>query len=75
MTQEPNMTLDSFYTKLKHQAVNCKFADVDAELKSHIIQRTSDSDLCTEAVGHPEYELADILRIGRTHELSRMQSK
>ena len=57
------MTLDSIYTKLKHQAVNFKFTDVDAEIKSHIIQRTSDSDLHTKALGHPEYELAHILRI------------
>ena len=28
MTQEPNMTLDSFNTKIKLQVVNCKFADL-----------------------------------------------
>ena len=75
MSQEPGETLDQFHAKLRTKAVNCEFGDMEAEIKSQIIQKTHINKLRIEALNHPEHTLEEILRLGRTYENTAFQNK
>ena len=60
---------------MKTLAANCGFAEVESEVKSQIIQKTTQSKLRTDALRHPEYTLTDILTLGRTYEYTRLQTE
>ena len=73
-TQEPGENLDSYHTRLRMLAKTCEFADVDAEIKTQIIQSCTSSRLRRKALREPELTLALLLDHGRTLELSEMQA-
>lgn len=73
-TQEPGENLDSYHTRLRMLAKNCEFADVDAEIKTQIIQSCASSRLRRKALREPDLTLDELLDHGRTLELSEMHA-
>uniref|UniRef100_A0AAQ4Q6X4 Gypsy retrotransposon integrase-like protein 1 n=1 Tax=Gasterosteus aculeatus aculeatus TaxID=481459 RepID=A0AAQ4Q6X4_GASAC len=74
MVQEPGENVDSYHTRLRMLARNCEFADVNAEIKTQIIQSCASSRLRRKALREPELGLEELLDHGRTLELSEMQA-
>lgn len=54
-------------------AMNCEFANVEAEIKTQIIQSCASSRLHRKALKEPKLSLDELLVYGRTLELSEMQ--
>lgn len=73
-TQEPGENLDGYHTRLRMLAKNCEFANVDAEIKTQIIQSCASSRLRRKALREPELSLEELLDHGRTLELSEIQA-
>lgn len=59
--QEPGENLSSYQTKLRMSAKNCKFADIDAEIKTQIMQSCASSRLRRKALREPDLTLALLL--------------
>ena len=68
-------SLDQYYCRLKQLAQNCEFTDIEAEIKSQIVQKGRSSKLRNEALLHPEHSLRDILRLGRTYEVTALHKQ
>ena len=71
--QEKGETIDGFCTRLRELSVTCDFADKNGEIKSQLIQSTSDSKLRKHALVK-EKTLDEVLTEGRTNELCRLQN-
>ena len=76
MRQLSSETVAAYHTRLKKQAVNCEFgnANLDNEIKSHIIQTTTDSKLRRKGL-RETLTLAQVLTEGRNNELSSAQNQ
>ena len=73
--QEQNEDLDSFYSRLKRLSVNCQFTNAEAAIKSQMIQKCTNRKVREEGLCKADISLTDLLKVGRTHESSRRQSK
>lgn len=67
--EEPAENQDSYHTRLRLLAKNCRFADVDVEIKMQIIQKSH-----RNVLREPDLTLALLLDHGRTLELFEMQA-
>ena len=73
LRQSRDETIDAYQTRCKQQGKLCSFADLDAELKSHILQTTTDSKLRKKGLGE-NLSLEQVLKEGRNNELCRAQN-
>lgn len=76
MRQLAGESLAAYHTRLKQQATNCQFANgtLDNELKSHIIQTTTDNKLRRKGL-RETLTLTQVLTEGRNNELSDLQGR
>ena len=65
LKQESDESLDKFYRKLKEKAFVCEFHDEDNEIKTQIIQKTSDPRLRRKAV-REQLEMTTMLTYGKS---------
>ena len=72
-TQEHNETLDAYHARLRALSKHCQFTDIDAELKSHIIQTCTMTRLRRKALAEPDLTLNQLIDIGRAMETSERQ--
>ena len=66
--------MDEYAARLRTLAVRCSFADVDAELKSHVICSCVDSGLRRRALRDSEMSLQQLLTLARTYEATERQA-
>lgn len=71
--QEKGECIDAYCTRLRELATTCNFADKNGEIKSQLIQMTSDSKLRRHALVSDK-SLDDILTEGRSNELCKLQN-
>ena len=74
LRQETDETIDVYHTRLRKAAANCDFADVDDEIKSHVIQTTTDSKLRKQGLTDDTLTVRDIVVAGRNNELAQAQN-
>ncbi|XP_064631694.1 uncharacterized protein LOC135489983 [Lineus longissimus] len=67
-------SIDSYYTRLRQCASTCEFTNIDAEIKTQIIQTMTDSKARKDALSG-NLNLETILKQARNNELSRAQNK
>ena len=73
--QEKGETTDQYCSRLRTLSRNCNFHNVEAELKSQIIQHGLSSQVRRRGLREPDLALADILNYARTLERSEAQAK
>ena len=73
--QESGEDIMTYYTRLKHLAQTCEFADTDREIKSQIVQLCSSTKLRRKALSDPSISLQALLDYGKTLELTETQVK
>ena len=66
-------SLDHFYARLKKLTMGCEFAEVEAEIKSHLICTCRLARLRRAALEDPSMTLDTMLEKGRTFELAQLQ--
>ena len=59
---------------MRKAAASCDFADVDGEIKSHVIQTTTDSKLRKQGLTDDTLTVRDIVVAGRNNELAQAQN-
>ena len=74
LRQETGETIDVYHTRLRKAAASCDFADVDGEIKSHVIQTTTDSKLRKQGLTDDTLTVRDIVVAGRNNELAQVQN-
>lgn len=74
LRQNKDETIDSYHTRLRQACSTCGFEDTDGEIKSHIIQTTTDSKLRKVGLRDDQKTLNDILDLGRNNELCQAQN-
>ena len=74
LRQETGETIDVYHTRLRKAAASCDFADVDGEIKSHVIQTTTDSKLRKQGLTDDTLTVRDIVVAGRNNELAQAQN-
>jgi len=75
MRQQPSEQLGAYHTRLRQQALSCSFGGLlDSEIKSHIIQTTTDGKLRKKGL-REEMTLSAVLKEGRNNELSSAQNR
>ena len=74
LRQETGETIDVYHTRLRKAAASCDFADVDGEIKSHVIQTTTDSKLRKQGLTDDTLTVRDIVVAGRDNELAQAQN-
>ena len=62
--QEENETIDQFVTRLRKLGATCDFANLSAEIKSHVIQRCKSSRLRTKRLSDLRMSLDDLIKTG-----------
>lgn len=72
-TKQMDETITEFHTRLQQLAVNCEFADKDAEIKSHIIRGCKSSSLRRKAL-REDSSLSAILDSAKAAELAESQA-
>ncbi len=72
--QNPGETVDAFYTRLRQLAQNCKFNNVDKEIKSQIVLSCTSSCLRRRALREPAITLKGLLDLARAFETSELQA-
>ena len=73
--QLPNENIDSYHARLRSLAKYCDFADIGAEIKSHIIQTCKSTRLRRRALTDTSLTLQTLVDFGRSIELSEKQTK
>ena len=73
--QAKNENFDTFVSRLRLLAVNCKFANTEAEIKSRVIQGCYSNELRIQALSKESITAEELLQLGRAIELSKTQSK
>ncbi|CAN7980865.1 unnamed protein product, partial [Ixodes pacificus] len=68
-------SIDTYHTRIRHIAMLCGFTDLDAELKSHIIQTCSSATLRRKSLHKPDMTLTQLLELARTTEMADRQAK
>ena len=71
----PNKNIDSYHARLRSLAKYCDFADIGAEIKSHIIQTCKSTRLRRRALTDASLTLQTLVDFGRSIELSEKQTK
>ena len=71
--QNQGESLDSYHVRLCQLAKTCDFADIDKEIKEHIILSCTSSTLRRRAL-QEEYSLDKLLKDGRSFEISESQA-
>lgn len=74
MRQESGEKIDAYHTRLRQAAASCEFNDINGEIKSHVIQTTTDSKLRKQGLTNDALTLGDIIEAGRNNELAQAQS-
>ena len=74
LRQETGETIDVYHTRLRKAAASCDFADVDGEIKSHVIQTTTDSKLRKQGLTDDTLTVRDIVVAGRNNELAQAEN-
>ena len=72
--QNQGESLDSYHVRLRQLAKTCDFADIDKEIKEHIILSCTSSTLRRRAL-QEEYSLDKLLKDGRSFEISESQAR
>ena len=74
LRQEPGEKIDAYHTRLRNAFASCSFEDLDGEIKSHVIQTTTDSKLRKHGLRDDALTLKDIIEAGRNNELTLAQN-
>ncbi|XP_071954134.1 uncharacterized protein [Antedon mediterranea] len=74
LQQNKSESIDVYHIRLREQADKCDFHDISGEIKSHIIQSTTDSKLRKFGLKTGGCTLDELLLHGRTNELATKQS-
>ena len=72
--QQPTENIDTYHARLRSLAKYCEFGDVDAEIKSHIIQTCRSTRLRRRALTEA-LTLLQLVDLGRSMETSKRQTK
>ena len=72
--QNQGESLDSYHVRLRQLAKTCDFANIDREIKEHIILSCTSSTLRRRAL-QDEYSLDKLLKVGRSLEISESQAR
>lgn len=72
--QQPTENIDSYHARLRTLAKYCEFGDVDAEIKSHVIQTCRSTRLRRRALTET-LTLLQLIDLGRSMETSERQTK
>ena len=72
--QQPTENIDTYHARLRALAKYCEFGDVDAEIKSHIIQTCRSTRLRRRALTEA-LTLLQLVDLGRSMETSERQTK
>lgn len=72
--QRIDESLDSYHTRLRQLAKTCGFTDIDKEIKEHIILSCHSNSLRRRAL-REDYSLTDLLKAGRSLEISESQAR
>ena len=75
LNQLENEIIDQYYCRLKQAAMQCGFENTDKEVKSQIIQKTTDAQLRNNGLFEPDTGLHELLQYGRTNEATIRQKK
>ena len=73
--QNPDETTDAYHARLRTLAKYCDFPNIDAEIKSHIIQTCASTRLRRRALTDSDMTLKVLLDTARAMETSERQSK
>jgi len=73
--QQSDENLDTYHARLRALAKYCDFADVDSEIKSHIIQTCKSTRLRRRALTDTSFNLQTLIDLGRSMEISERQTK
>jgi hypothetical protein len=73
--QQPIENIDSYHVRLRSLAKHCEFANVDAEIKSHIIQTCRSTRLRRRALTDATLTLKALIDLGRSMELTEQQTQ
>ena len=73
--QQSEENLDAYHARLRSLAKYCEFADVDSEIKSHIIQTCRSSRLRRRALTDNTLTLTALIDLGRSMETTDRQTK
>ncbi|VDI24830.1 Hypothetical predicted protein [Mytilus galloprovincialis] len=72
--QLDGQSLDEFVTELRKLSKNCKFANIDSEILTQVIQNCKSNRLRRRALREPDKTLDDILATGRALEMADSQA-
>ena len=73
--QKVGESMDTYQARLRALAKNCEFANLDGELKSHIIQTCVSTRLRRRALAEPTMTLQQIVDAARSMETAELQVK
>ena len=74
LRQETGESIDVYHTRIRKAAASCDFASVDGEIKSHVIQTTTDSKLRKQGLTDDTLTVGAIVVAGRNNELAQAQN-
>ena len=75
LKQNKGESIDKYYMRCRQAASTCNFTDIDAEIKSQIIQTTHDEKVRRMGLRQDSTTLSALLDAGRSGELVRLQSE
>ena len=77
LRQKSDENVDSYYVRLRQAATNCAFHDIDAEIKSHLIQTMKDRKVRKKGLSRQgaQLTLQDVLADARNNELVNAQNE
>lgn len=73
--QQQDESIDSYHVRLRSLAKYCEFTNIDAEIKSHIIQTCMSTRLRRRALSEPALTLQQLLDMARSMEVAERQTK
>ena len=73
MKQEEDETVAQYFARLKPAALRCEFADIDRELKDHIVMTCQSQNLRKKAL-RDDFDLEELLKCARSYENSDRQA-
>ena len=75
LRQEPGEKIDAYHTCLRNAVASYGFQDVVGEIKSHIIQTTTDSKLRKQGLKDDALTLNDIIQAGCNNEMQAQNAE
>ena len=73
--QQPGETIDTYHARLRSLSKYCNFSNVDAEIKSHIVQTCTSTRLRIRALTDATLTLQALIDYGRSLEMTERQTK